>query len=132
MSARTRRAVPHGTDDTHPNSSTPATTTTTTNLKNEIHNAGLIPDHPADAHQNQQQHHQRKRRLDVDPDNIIQAESGSRLKRRRSPSVPPGGEIDGSATITASSPEQVAERREKARVKGKEMYDAVMYEQTPE
>lgn len=78
---------------------------------------------------------QRRRRLDVDPHNIIQAEPNGRLKRRRSPSVPlgHGGDATGEdGNGVGGSPEQTAGRREKARVKGMGIYDAVMYEQDVE
>jgi hypothetical protein len=76
----------------------------------------------------------RKKRLDVDPGNILVSsgtEGGRSLKRRRSPSLVADDKVGGHGNTAGNGTEEEA-KKEYARVKGMEVYDAVMYEQDSE
>jgi hypothetical protein len=130
MSTRTRRTAEPANNGGQPSSSTsriPANTTTNTPGRGTA---------PVQALTSGPAPNQRKRRLDVDSDNIIATDpAGGRLKRRRSPSVPLH---DHGATATrrgsgaGGAMEAELEKREEARIKGTEMYDRAMYEQDAE
>ena len=131
MSTRTRRVSETGNDGGPTSSSStlqiPAIKSTTTSQGRAALNQSINLG-PA--------HNQRKRRLDVDSDNIIATDpAGGRLKRRRSPSVPLPDQTAGATrrgSGAGGSAENEIEKREEARIKGTEIYDHVMYEQDAE
>jgi hypothetical protein len=131
MSTRTRRL---GNQDVQSSNDGQGSSASTSQLPTDSNIISLVrPSTQAQPQTPGQPQGQRKRRLDVDPDNIIATEaSNGRLKRRRSPSAPLLDHPTGSGPGSSISLETEMAKREDAKTKGREIYDAVMYAQETE